>query len=290
ATHAVDGAVLRRVGISPNWMARLEERQYNQGLAELGQPGNWRKVIIQGVAIDREAYLASGGLEHAFGGFAKAALAAKLHSQGRRLGYAAGAALQRLNTTQFRLLMRRVLSVSAGEILYRDHAPAELCDRYFGISQEWLERRFGQRDVARALARGVRRRLLRPSYWQEKGRWLRTWLRHCLAVWLGWRPRQWGARLAMRLAMLRCWLERSDAAYSRMYQNMARLGRIQGLQQRNMPVRPALTRPGSFDITALPEDALVGFHALETWQGAKFRWTSPVAALPLALPRGDYEL
>ncbi len=64
----------------------------------------------------------------------------------------------------------------------------------------------------------------------------------------------------------------------------------QGLAQRDPIVRPALTETGAYEITALPDDALVGFHALETFQGAAFRWTGPVAALPLALPADAYEM
>ena len=183
ATHAVDGACLRSVGISPNWMARLEEKQYNQGFAEVGRPGDWRKVILRGVAVDRAAYLAAGGFEHAFGRFAEWALGARLHAQGRRLGYAAGAAVQHLYTTDFAQLAPHVLGFSAGEILYRDHEPAEYCDRYFGVPAEWLDRNLCQRDVARALRRAAGRRLLGQGPWREKGRWLRQWLRHRVTGW-----------------------------------------------------------------------------------------------------------
>ncbi|MCI0682817.1 MAG: Gfo/Idh/MocA family oxidoreductase [Gemmataceae bacterium] len=288
--HAVDGACLRSTGITPNWAALLEERQYEQGFADFGRAGDWRKVILRGVAIARDAYLASGGFEYAFGRFAEWALAARLHAQGRRLGYAAGASVQHLYTTDFGQLMPHVVSFSAGEILYRDQQPAEYCDRYFGLPLEWLERNRGKRDAARALAGALGRRLWRWGEWGSKGRWLTRWLGQRLTAWTGWGLRRAAAQLAMRWAMLLCWLQRTDASYWHMYQTMMRVGRLQGLAQRPESTSPAIEAQGVFDITQLPEEALVGFHALETWNGQAFRWTGPVAALAVILPAGSYEL
>jgi hypothetical protein len=290
ATHAVDGACLRSTGITPNWLALLEERLYEQGFADFGRAGDWRKVILRGVAVDREAFLASGGFEYAFGRFAEWALAAKLHAQGRRLGYAAGACVQHLYTTAFRELMPHVLSFSAGEVLYRDHQPAEFCDRYFGLPREWLERNHGKRDAARALSRALWRRLLRGGEWGGKGRLLGRWLWQRLTAWTGWGLQRWAADLSMRWAMLCCWLRRSDKSYWNMYERLAHLGRLQGLARRDNATPPAITRQGAFDIAALPEEALVGFHALETRHGEAFRWTGPAAAFPMVLPAGAYEL
>lgn len=290
ATHAVDGACLRSTGITPNWLAKLEERLYEQGFADFGRAGDWRKVILRGVAIDRDAYLASGGFDYEFGRFAEWALAARLHAQGRRLGYAAGAAVRHLYTTRFDQLMPHVLSFSAGEILYRDHHPAEYCDRYFGIPQEWLKRNAGKRDAARALSRALGRRLLGWREWGSKGRLLGRWLHQRLTAWTGWSMPRAAAFLALRWAMLCCRLRPSDRSFWHMVQQMMRVGRIQGLAQRQTTTPPAITRPGSYGISELPEEALVGFHALETWKGAAFRWTGPVAALPIELPAGAYEL
>lgn len=290
ATHAVDGACLRSVGIAPNWMARLEEKQYNQGFAEFSRAGDWRKVILRGIAIDRQAYLESGGFQHEFGRFAEWALGARLHAQGRRLGYAAGAAVQHLYTTAFGQLLPHVLSFSAGEILYRDHQPAEYCDHYFGMPAEWPQRNLAHPEVAQALCRAFSRRLWRWGEWRDKGRLLRSWLKHRLSAGFGCRLRRWGASLSIRWAMLRCWLARSDASYWHMYQQIARLGRLQGLAQRALYLTPALTEPGDYPIATLPDDGLIGFHAKETYQGDVFRWTGPFAAFQVALPAGAYEL
>ena len=290
ATHAVDGACLRSIGISPTRMAQLEEGQFEIGFAQFGRPGDWRKVILRGVAIDREAYLQSGGFEYEFGGFSEWALAATLHAQGRRLGYAAGAAVRHLYTTNMNTLLPHVLCFSAGEIRYRDHQTAEYCDRYFGLPAEWADRGAGQRDAARALGRAMLRRLLRWGKRHDTRRLLKAWLQHLPVAWLGWRPRRWAATLAMRWAMLRCWLRPNQANYWHMYQQIARLGRIQGLAQRVTATPPAVSGPGAFTIDDLPEDSLIGFHPREVWKGEPFRWTSAIAALPLALPPGDYQL
>jgi predicted dehydrogenase len=290
ATHAVDGACLRSIGISPTRMAQLEERQYDIGFAQFGRAGDWRKVILRGVALSREAYLQSGGFEHEFGRFSEWALGATLHAQGRRLGYAAGAAVRHLYTTHMSMLLPHVLSFSAGEIRYRDHQPAEYCDRYFGLPAEWAQRGTGQRDAARALCQAMRRRLLRFGKRHDARRLFSTWLRQLPVAWFGWRPRRWAATLAMRWAMLRCWLSPNEANYWHMYQQIARLGRIQGLAQRATATPPALTEPGVFSIDDVPEDSLIGFHPREVWKGEPFRWTGPITALPLALPAGDYEL
>jgi hypothetical protein len=286
STHPVDGALLRSVPIAANWVGRLEADRFQ---ARLAAGAEWARTVAHGYALSRDAYQAVGGLEDGFQRFGEAALAAKLHAQGRRLGYATGAAVHHVYSTRLAQTLSHVIQFAEGSILYRHDCPADFCEEYFGLPTEWRERHLGQPEAARALRRAVGRRLLKPREWRDKGRLLGRWLSYAARAWWGWQPSRWAAALGLRAALLRCWLRRSEAEFDGIHQQALRLGRLQGLVRRVRSMTP-LTGLGVHPITALGDDTLIGLSAPGSRDGAPVRWLGPEAAVPLALPPGVYEL
>ena len=80
----------------PNILARTEECFLAEGWRGSLRQDDWGRVLPGGFAIYSNFYLEVGGFEHAFNRFADLVLGATFHSQGRRLGDAAGAAVRTL--------------------------------------------------------------------------------------------------------------------------------------------------------------------------------------------------
>jgi hypothetical protein len=284
--HAVDGAMLRSVPLTANWVSRLEADRFQTHSAAAA---DWARTVAHGYALSRDAYQAVEGMEVDYKRFGEPALAAKLHARGRRLGYATGAAVHHVYSTRLAQALSHIIQFAEGSIVYRHDHPADFCEQYFGLPTEWLERHLGQPEAARALRRAVGRRLLKPGEWRDKGRLLGRWFTYAARAWWGWQPSRWAAALGLRAALLRCWLRRSEADFDGIYRQALRLGRLQGLVRRERWITP-LTRLGVHRITALCDDTLIGFSSPGSCAGAPVRWLGPEAAVPLALPPGAYEL
>ncbi len=296
ATHDYDGACCRSVGDSPNVMARMEERFFESGFQAFSRKGDWRKVMWRGFAIHREIFLEEGGFEYDFDRFAEHALAARLHSRGRRLGYAAGATVHHRYTTNLAQLFPFVRNFSRGECAYRMSHPRDYCERYFGHAEEWAEREAFRPELARALCQaswlslrqGLKggNRALAQSQAQALGRWLPVAL-------LGPRWPLVQARWRLWLAVARSWLwrwreERLYRAYQDAYARMVRVSRLEFISEHLAASVPDPPTAASYRPAEVGEEWLVGFHAVERWGGETFRWSGPVGLIRLGLPRGTY--
>ena len=154
-TRDYDGACCSSTGICVNAWARVERRYSDATFQVFSQPGHWRKVFWKGFAIHRDVYLEEGGLEPQFSRFSECVLGAKLHSRGRRLGYATRATVRHKNLTSPFRLFPFIRAFSRGECTYRAAAPAEYCERYFGYVEEWTQREAFRPVLARVLCRAV---------------------------------------------------------------------------------------------------------------------------------------
>jgi predicted dehydrogenase len=290
------GACGRTVAISPNRLARMERRLYDEGFSIWSQPGHWCRVILRAFTIERAAYLEAGGYETEYGRFAEYALAAKLHSTGRRVGYAPGAAVEHLYTTSFRELIPPVEDFIVGEIKFRADHPAVYCERYFGVPDEWARRAELSRSGARAALGVTARALLRRSSWRAgAGRSLLvTATRLAPTALFGPRPALAHADLRFALARLRCLIWRFDErrlepAYRDVWDRLARRTRLRAIAELE-PQPPKPTEETSFALADLPDQRLFGFHRAERVNGTSFRWSKAIAWAEVPVEPGRYRV
>ncbi len=305
----LDGACLRSIpGNDANRFARQEHRAYREGFQFWSLEGDWRKVILRGLAMRRKDYIEVGGFECEFGRFAEWALAAALHKHGTRLGYASGSAVIHYDNDNFGDLFPPVYDFARGECAYRDHHAQEYCDRYFGCPPEWQMRsgfdRKGAKDSFRLawkyFWRKARRGQLRNL--QSATALLGTMIRHVPTVLFGPRYQAGLAYAKMMFARSLVRLptfseERLYRRFQRLYLAMVHYARIDYLTSQSNPAtvsNSAAAKPVSAINTYEPGTMcagdLVGFHVAETWKGKGFRWSEPVAQIRLAEPPGDLEI
>ncbi|HEY6670906.1 MAG TPA: glycosyltransferase family 2 protein, partial [Solirubrobacterales bacterium] len=296
AMTAENGACGRTVAISPNALARMEQLLYDEGFSVWSQPGHWCRVILRSFAIERAAYVEAGGYETKYGRFAEFALAAKLHSTGKRIGYAPGAAVEHLYTTNFNELIPPVDDFVVGEVHFRVDYPAAYCDRYFGTPEVWAGRAELSRSGARAALGVAARALLRRSSWRAGAArsLLATAIRLAPTALLGPRPAMAHAEFRFALARLRCSLwrlneRRLERAYRDAWDWMVRRTRLRviaGLSPR--PSEP--TEETSFALADLPDQRLFGFHRPEQVNGTSFRWSRAIAYAEVPVEPGQYRV
>ncbi len=290
ATSDYDGACLRSLNISSTPMARMEGRFFDEGFAEWSKEGHWCKVILRGFAVRREAYEAAGGFDHRYRRFSEFALGARLHAQGRRIGYAAGAAVRHANAASLSHNSGAIVDFALGEAAFRRDHERAFCERYFGPAPEARERHALDAPAARAASLTAIRNLGRRSVWRQ-----RAALRGALAALgrygptavLGPRPRLWRARAEVASARARCllWRARDERLYPAFAEGWNRVGYLTRLEYAAArvgdprPIDPA----GRFAIDELPEERLLGFHQPETLDGSVFRWSRGLASVELPM-------
>ena len=297
-TTSLDGLCARSTPVCRNRIGQMESRMYTDGFAEWSQPDDWRKVILRGFGIRRQAYFDAGGFQHRYSRFAEWLLAAALKSQGYQLGYAPGVAVSHLYADNLKLLDDFIREFTEGECLYRlETASKEFCESYFGAPAEWYEVRSSDRSldflfVATTLQMLVRRLGI--------ARTLQGWITclaqlvRCLASALcGKHLLLFKHQVFVWLAKLRCYFwwvneERMYRAFVDYYLGATSLSRIRyGIN--NVPNKISVVTPRtSYSMEKMGDEEIFGFHGLETYQGEVFRWSSSVAALRLTLDPGNY--
>ena len=299
ATHDYDGACCRSLGICANIIARMEHRFFETGFRTWSREDDWRKVMVRGFAIYQDIFLNEGGFEYQFTQFAELALAAKLHSRGRRLGYAAEATVRHRCTTSFRELFLFIRNFSRGECAYRERAPVGYCKRYFGHVPLWAQRESFRPSLARSACRAIW-----SSLWSQVpgcGRWSmfrfqgKALLQLLPVALLGARWRLMRCRWSLRIAMARCWLwrfheEKLYRAYCDVWDRMTRYGRIEFIAEHLASNAPDPPEASAYRLSEFQEEWLVGFHAVERWEKDPFRWSGPVSILRLGLQAGGYDV
>jgi len=300
ATHEYDGACCRSTSIPPaNGWARMEERFHETYLRMFSRQDDWRKVLLRGFAIYRDIYLEEGGFEDSFGRFSEWALAAKLHSQGRRLGYAAAAAVRHPFTTTSRQLFASVRDFTRGECAYRARYPADYCERYFGYSEEWAQRESFRPSLARSACRASWRSLgsemLGGGGWSMLGTQAKAWLQFLPVALLGPRWRLLGAAWSLRTAIARSVVWRFNdrklyRAYCDVYDRMVRYSRIEFIAEHLSSSTKEPPEALHYQLSEMQEEVLVGFHPVERWGNDSFRWSGPVSVVRLRVPVGTYDV
>lgn len=290
ATSDYDGACLRSVSVSTTAMARMEERFFDEGFEEWSKEGHWCKVILRGFAVRREAYDAAGGFDHRYRRFSEFVLGARLHSHGRRIGYAAGAAVRHANATSLDHNRRAIVDFALGEAAFRHDHDRVFCERYFGPAPEARERHALDAPAARAASTAAFRNLGRRSVWREPAA-LRgaasTIARYGPTAALGPKPRLWRARAEFTSARARCllWRSREDRLFPAFADGWNRLGYLTRLEYAAAKVgepRP-MDAAARFAIEELPEERLLGFHEAERLNGDVFRWSRGLASVELPM-------
>lgn len=298
-TDDYDGACCTSVYICPNVLARMGERFFEAGFRTFLRQGDWRKVLPRGFAMHRDIYLQEGGFEHAFSYFAEWALAARLHSRGRRLGYAAEAKVQHRNETTFRELFTFTRGFARGECAYRARYPVDYCDQYFGYSEEWAQRESLRPSLGRTACRAIWRSLwsgiLRCGGWSMSQSQVNALLRFLPTALLGPRWRLLRARWLLWMAMARYWLwrfnqEKLYGAYCDTHDRMLRYWRIEFIAEYLVSSVPVPPEALHYQLSEMQEEWLVSFHAVERWEDDSFRWSGPVSIVRLRVPTRSYEV
>ncbi len=294
ATHEYDGACCRVVPISRNGLARMQGRLFDEGFRVWSQPGDWRKVNIRGFAIYRDLYLRVGGYATDLGRFADVALSAELHSQGRRLGYAAGATVRHGYLSSFRELFSFNREYVRGECTVRARLPVEYCERYFGYAEEWAQRGSFLPAVGRSMCRAGWRSVLRGG-WSMVAAQTKALCRSLPVSLFGPRARLVRYRCALWRAIARCWVwrfydERLYRAYRDVYDLMIRVSRLEFIAESLAAPPPVPPAAYELRLGEMDDEWLVGFHLVERWGNEAFRWSGPVGLIRLGVPQGTYEV
>lgn len=288
AQSRLEGACVRTLPAEDeNWVAECESRMYAGDLEILSDPDDWRKITKRGTLFRRQTFLEAGGFPAEYGAYSEMALAATLHQQGRRLGYAPRATIRHFNSTELKELLDYIWDYRQGACLFQqDHlddsqtrSPSvyEVAARRFDPRQRNTIRHCIWRSLTRAAAKPRTRRSLRTM--------LTTWLRLRL---LGL-PKFWcAARLWIGCLLMRCQLALAPSGNPRFERFMAlwtSWGDLAELRYRASDRSPwpqaAIPLESARPVSAsdLPLTATLGVHELEASQGETFRWLEPVACV-----------
>jgi hypothetical protein len=294
------GGFLEAGHINTTHFAHAEQRLYDKMFAEhWSRPEYWDKVRIRGTALARDAYWAAGGIIDRYDHFAETLLSARLHTGGHRMGYVPGAIVSHVNTTSFSMMEYEVGRFAAGEFCYRAESVEPHLEPFLGLPTAWSQHHLRSPRLAKRAARALSlvmhesrrrgdRRAARALAACRRDALLDT---HC-----GRRWRMVVARGAIALARVRYAWRRGDEsrradAVAEFWRAANELGRLRAsalLAQppRGIPVDPDHELP----IGGTSSRDLIGFHAAEVHQGISFRWSSPVAVVPVELAAGDFEI
>jgi Glycosyl transferase family 2 len=286
------GACCESVPSWENTYQKIDATTFEEGYRLFVSTNDWRKLSIHGMALQRDLFLALGGFQHQYGRFAEMLLAATLRDAGHILGYARESVV----THHYRETLQELIDGTAEyvreEFGYRVANPGP--DRVGHSYQPNMPNPYSpgavelDREVAAALLGSVfgSTSAMREAF-RATGR--------VGARLLGRRGPVLAAWFSVVAGRFRCWRNRHDPArlnlpYRDLIVRASKLARTQCLAEQP-PVDTPLPAPSpSIAINGLPEWALRGFHGIESWNGASFRWSESVAALRLPLPRGQYRL
>ncbi|HZS04375.1 MAG TPA: glycosyltransferase [Blastocatellia bacterium] len=295
-----DGARCRSVRIDENlnYLAQMEDRVIEDFRSANLQKDHWLKVLIHGFGIHRDVYFQEGGFTSEFGQFAEWELAARLHSRGRRLGYAPEVVVRHCYAGDLKILFSFIRDFTRGEMKCRATLPKEFCEKYFGPLPEWFEHGFYNSALTRRLCLYLIERFssaLKDGDYKASLELLRLLRRFDVTALCGLRWHLLAARKSIILARLkmRLWrfsAERCYQAYHRHWAAIIQYCRLEFLADQAAALRGEVPATFQYDLTRIAADDLTGFYPLETWQGHSFRWSEPAAVVRVSLPAGDYEV
>jgi hypothetical protein len=281
------GAATNSRASCENAYARIDADTFYEGFDEFLRPGDWRKMNVHGYAMKRKIFLALGGYRHEYGRFAEMLMAASLRDAGYELGYAEEAVITHHYRGNLGELIEGIDDYVCGESLYRaDHpGPDRVGYTYLPEVPDPRSPRAAslEREVAAALLGGVfgKRTALTLRGLQVAGR-------AALRL-LGTRGPLFAAWLAVLAARVRCWRNRHDPdrvndPYRELIRRATALSRLRALAALPPPAEDAPRPTNRVRVEEFPDWSVYTFHGIEWWQGKPFRWSSPLAALQVAIP------
>jgi hypothetical protein len=283
-------------------LASAEGRWYREGFTQWSQEDDWRKVTIRGTAIRRDVYERIGGFRSEFGCFAESLLAADLHAGGYRLGYAEQAAVRHYNSTNIRDFLTYICEYRTGEAAYQLGSESEQARHYFEVPQGWrdasaADRRLALRCAVQSLAQAAVHPLEPGAFSLALSMIEVLWHQGWDAA-FGRRHELFKAFVAQVWARL-CFAmpgpdpEKNYQRFCQLLEATGQLARVRALLRRpahSIERGAPETSAPKCRIGTAPSGCLVGFHALETFKGQPFRWSSPLALIRLEMKPTDHEV
>ncbi|MCW5772325.1 MAG: hypothetical protein KIT16_11860 [Rhodospirillaceae bacterium] len=276
-------------------LERMEDRLFQRDLAWRAAHAPWNKLLLRGSAIRRDVYFAVGGLRPELGFFAEPALAGALHDAGVTMGVVPSARICHRNTSKLSEIYASVRDYAPGQCIARAGMGAAAYENHFGRLPEW--RHFGAAAArnARAAWADCLRLCLRPGTGAGRRRAAAALARLAPPAAFGTQGPILAAAARTLPALFRTWVWRQrDARLERAYLDthtcFASLIRLRWLRRnttRAMIAPIGLGRTGAEDCT---EERVLGLHLRESFAGAPFRWTEPVALFPLRLAPGRHRI
>jgi hypothetical protein len=279
-----------------HWLSRLDRRMNDELLRTKEGPEAWRRVQLTGAAIRRSAYEAVGGFEHEFNKFAAIALSAKFKHAGKRIGFATDSVAYHVDSPDFGEFVGAMRDWILGEMAYRARYPADYCERYFGYAPQWALRGDHRPDLGRAIVIALIRHL--PALLRRRGalgQVLRRLVELTPTAMLGWRwplrRTEWAARWAVARAWLwRVHVARSYVAFEEARRHFDAHFRAAALEKHFSALPAPTAVEGRLALADVEADRLAGFLPVEQRPEGPFRWSTPAAAIEIALTPGDYRV
>ena len=156
-----DAACLGTLHLSPNRLARQEERLHEQRLGGRDRAMHWGDVSLRGLAVRRSLLAELGGLDERCERFAETTLAIELWRRGIQVVNADRARVRHGNCRSFAELGPAVRALARGQCAWRARVGPELAEPWLGVAAsgfaDWPERaRLSPRHARRALAVALR--------------------------------------------------------------------------------------------------------------------------------------
>lgn len=298
-THAPDGFCARTVPICPTPLARLASRMFEEFFVEWSRPDHWSKVFLRGFGLRRSIYFAVGGFQSQYFRFAESLLAVTLRNNGYQIGYAPGVGIRHLYEDTFALLDSSLKFYTEGECLYWLHHPSGSLNGFFDVPPEWNDissiHTYLKPTLRHVLWRQLRIRagitatfrgwILSVGQFVNillSGKLTQTWLllKSSLLVWL------------TKSRYFYCWFHTNRRfqvfrKYCTEITSHYRL--IFGLKHFSQSSFNQIPQSEYFP-EQMDSHQIVGFYPIESYQGKRFRWSSPISAVRVNLDPASYAL
>ena len=295
----VDGACVRTDIPNQNTFGQVEASLFDDLFEEWSGDDDWRKVLVRGFAIYKDKYISAGGIDGRYPRFADWVLAARLHAQGSRLGYAKDAGLVHYYSTKFSQFLPNVRIHVQDECRFRDIESENFCNQYFGIPLDWSLRNTYNRPWHFKMLKLHLCLIGSPGLWLGSARkFLGLFggiVHHGARAILGLLPKLAAYKLKLYYYKVLCifWknnFKKLKSLYLKAYNSIEDYYRLDYIDKHSAPmIRPAENKMhyclADMDVTSLP-----GFYSVEEDNGNSFRWCTCAAEIVMDMKAGDYLL
>jgi len=295
----VDGACVRTDIPDQNVFGQVEASLFDDLFEEWSGDDDWRKVLVRGFAIYKDKYLSAGGIDGRYPRFADWVLAARLHAQGSRLGYAKEAGLVHYYSTEFSQFLPNVRVHIQDECRFRDTESEKFCSQYFGIPPDWSLRNTYNRPWHFKMLKLHLRLIVTASSWSGSVRKILGLLggisHHGTRAISGLFPKLVLYKLKMYYYKLLCLFWKNNfhklkSLYLKSYNSIEDYYRLEYIDKHSSPTtRPAENKQqyciSDMDVTSLP-----GFYGVEEINGDSFRWCTGAAEIVMDIKQGNFQL